>query len=106
MNPKPRTGTKTIRTRRHPFRNLKVRKPRPYTRLIHTKHCEILRRYFAHIALVRNRECTPFQVVESSSVEFGYGAAGADVIAILNISARVGCEEGCGALVACDFGCD
>lgn len=103
MDPKPSTSTTTFRTRRHLFRNCKVRKPRPHTRLIHTKHSEILRSHLANIAFVRNRQCAPFHIVESSCVKFCYGATGTNVIALLNVSTWVRCEEGRSTFVACCF---
>lgn len=93
MYPKPRTSTHPIRTLRHPFRDLKVREPRPYARLVDTEHREILRDNLARVTLVRNSKRATFEIIETRSMEFGYRLVWADIVTLTDISARRRCEE-------------
>ena len=60
--------TPSLRTWRHPLRDLKVREPMPHTRVVHAEHCEVLRPDLVHIALVCDGESAPLKIVESRRV--------------------------------------
>ena len=108
MNPEESTNTTTFRTRRHPCRDLKLGKSRPYTSLINTKDSEILRLNIRHVVLIHNTQRTSFQVVEPIRMVLLSGRIRTDVVWIIGFSdiTTLGrSEKGSGAFVTSDFGC-
>ena len=107
MNPKERTNPSPLGTRRHPLRNLKIRKPRPHTRLINAKHRKILRLYIRHITLIRNRQRTSFQITKPRRMILNHRRTGTDIVRITRVAyvPPIGAgKERRGAFRACYFG--
>ena len=105
MNPEEGAVTSSRRAWGHPLRDLEVREPRPHACLVDAKHGEVLGLNRVHVALVRDRQRTPFEIVEARRV---HGAArersvivGAWVVARLDVCVAFGRRpEGRKALVA------
>lgn len=103
MNPKPRADATALRTGRHPSRDLEVREAVPHAGLVDTEDGEVLWLDVGDVRLVCDRECASLEIVKTSGVVLRRRRAGTRVVAILDVSSRVGGEEGGGALVAGDL---
>lgn len=106
VDPEERADTTARRTRWHTRWNLKVREPRPDASLVDTENREILRLNRRNIALIRNGQCTPLEIVQSVRMIFLRGGIRTNVIRVVlitNIAPFGGCKERSGAFVAGDF---
>ena len=69
MNPEKCTDAPSLGARGHPFRYMKVCKPSPDASVVHTEHRKILRLHGACVVLIRNRQRTTFEFVESMGMK-------------------------------------